>query len=133
MGYQGIVRTIYGVDNSQTLISWDKINYCKNLNDYGYGSTYDFNYGYGSKYFFGQNINPAPTIPVVKAPTGPAVPIISIVSVPQVVIAPAVINTNVNVATLTQTDLLCSYWDGSNCLSCYGDYYADTNGNCVKI
>ena len=39
----------------------------------------------------------------------------------------------VTVVVVDKTDLLCTYWDGDNCISCSGDYYADDNGRCVRI
>jgi hypothetical protein len=105
------VRTTYGVDNSQTLISWDQSHYCRNLDDYGYGSDYTYNYGYQTKYFY----DLVDTALISSASTSSDSSI------------------TVTVSTLDQTDLLCSYWSGSTCLSCYGDYYANDKGKCVKI
>ncbi len=50
--YQGIVRSTHGVENSQTLISWDRIFYGVDKSDYGYGFVYTINYGYSPKYFY---------------------------------------------------------------------------------
>ena len=55
--YQGIVRSTHGVENSQTLISWDKVFYGVEKLDYGYGVTYTIDYGYSPKYFFDYNGN----------------------------------------------------------------------------
>lgn len=51
--YQGVVRNTYGVENSHTLISWEKVQYLKNMKDYGYGISIEFDYGFDNKYFFG--------------------------------------------------------------------------------
>lgn len=86
------------------MISWDQSSYCKNLKDYGYGVDYSFNYGYEDKYFFDMPV-------ILSASVSSSVTVINTQS-------------TITVVTLDQTDLLCSYWSGSTCLSCYGDYYA---------
>jgi hypothetical protein len=55
--YQGVVRSTYGVENSHTLVSWDRVNSYKKKSDYGYGSVYDYNYGYDFSYLYGHTYN----------------------------------------------------------------------------
>lgn len=100
--YQGVIRTTHGVENSHTLISWDRIHHIVPKTDYGYGHSVSWNYGYENKYFFnyGQQVITTTTTTTVK---------------------------------IVEKDLLCSYFDNGKCISCYGDYYADNQGKCVKI
>jgi hypothetical protein len=104
VAYQGIVRTTHGVENSHSLISWDRVRFLREKRDYGYGIQYDWSYGLGSRYFFDY-------VPTVQVQT----------------------KVEVTLEVVDKTDLLCTYWDGDNCLSCAGDYYADNNGRCVRI
>lgn len=107
--YQAVVRTTHGVENSHTLISWDRCRFLRVRDDYGYGIHYDWSYGLDSRFFFDYRVQP----------------------VVQVNVQP--VEVNVNVVVVDKTDLLCTYWDGDNCLSCSGDYYADDHGRCVRI
>jgi len=110
IAYQGIVRTTHGVENSHTLISWDKCKFLRAKQDYGYGINYDWTYGYNSRFFFDYSVQP-------------------VVSQVQI----RVEQPEVTVVVVDKTDLLCTYWDDEKCLSCAGDYFADDNGRCVRI
>lgn len=111
VAYQGIVRTTIGVENSHSLVSWDRVRYLRDEKDYGYGINYDWSYGLNSKYFFDYST--------------PAVILTSQVNV--------TVNVTAQVEVVDKTNLLCTYWDNGTCLSCSGDYYADDNGVCVKV
>src|SRR5690606_36248218 len=89
------------------LISWDRIRYLRSRTDYGYGINYNWNYGYNTKYFF------------------------DYVAIPSEI----AVKTDVKVETIVvdKSDPLCSYWDDGKCIACYGDYYADNSGRCVRI
>lgn len=102
--YQAVVRTTHGVENSHTLISWDRCRFLREKRDYGYGISYDWSYGLNSRYFFDYDVRPF-----------------------------VVIQPEVSIVVVDKTDLLCTFWDGDNCLSCSGDYFADDHGRCVRI
>lgn len=107
VAYQGVVRTTHGVENSHSLVSWDRVRYLKEKRDYGYGINYDWSYGLNSKYFFDY-------------------------SVPAIILNPTV-EVVAEVEVVDKTDLLCTFWEDDKCISCSGDYYADEKGICVKV
>lgn len=107
--YQGIVRTTYGVENSHSLISWDRVKILREKKDYGYGETYDWSYGLNSRYFFDYFLHPIVSDTTIKL---------------QVEVLPEFADKN---------DLLCAFWDNGKCIACYGDYYADTQGRCLRV
>lgn len=102
--YQGVVRTTHGVENSHSLVSWDRLRFLREKQDYGYGVNYEWNFGLNSRYFFDYAVQPIQITTVLTA----------------------------TVQIVDKTDLLCTYWDDDKCLSCSGDYFAD-NGRCVRV
>lgn len=105
--YQAIVRTTYGVENSHSLISWDKVKIIREKQDYGYGVVYDWNYGLSSTYFFDY------VYPVVQTQVQVSVEKVEVI--------------------IEKNDLLCAFWDNGKCIACYGDYYADNFGRCIRV
>lgn len=63
--YQAVVRTTWGVENSHSLISWDRVRFIREKRDYGYGDVYDWSYGLSSRYFF-DYVVAVPTVRVVE-------------------------------------------------------------------
>ena len=59
--WQAVVRTTHGVENSHTLISWDRCRFLREKNDYGYGVNQDWSYGFNSRYFFDYKAEPIVT------------------------------------------------------------------------
>ena len=107
ISYQAVIRTTCGVENSHSLISWDRVRYLREKNDYGYGNIYDWSYGLSSRYFFDYVLTP--TVQVVER------------------------KTEVIVAVVEKNDLLCAFWDNGKCIACYGDNYADNEGICRRV
>lgn len=56
VAYQGVVRTTHGVENSHSLVSWDRVKYIREKKDYGYGVNYEWSFGLNSKYFFDYSV-----------------------------------------------------------------------------
>ena len=63
--YQAAVRTTWGVENSHSLISWDRVRFIREKRDYGYDDIYDWSYGLSSRHFF-DYVVAVPTVRVVE-------------------------------------------------------------------
>lgn len=111
--YQGIVRTTHGVENSHSLISWDRIRQLKDRRDYGYGDLYDWSYGLNSRYFFDYVAQPVVIGKKVDVVIDKKIDLV--------------------VEVIDKNDLLCAFWDDGKCIACYGDYYADNAGRCRRV
>ena len=66
VSYQAVIRTTYGVENSHSLISWDRIRLLREKTDYGYGEIYDWSYGLSPRYFFDYTATPVVQVTTKK-------------------------------------------------------------------